>query len=333
MRQKSVLGSVITLVAVFASSCAIEEKPPKEDSEKLSFSELSETFEEEGNFTASEILENVFGEKEGYSIKEIKNVSDTSVATLGQGQVSINFEKSGEFTANLILEHDTKADSVIDGAKFKILGDNEWSFNVLRKRFVSGGSFTAREIIANVSGKNKASYSLKQIKDISDTSVARLSEDKRSIQFVKAGFFTATLVLENEDEVEISIKKARFKIAAISPKRRDPINPYRDPYPNKGLQTLTKTYVPGGYFSEVEIQSKFGNARSIPPFVLLEVKNISDTSVARLGYNKRSVHFVQPGSFTADVVFSNSIFTQTVKVKFVIKRQRGYHWWITPRDY
>ena len=204
-------------MAAFVSSCAVETTTEEKTAGKLNFSELSETFEDEGSFTALEILANVSGEKTGYSLKEIKDISNTSVATLGQNQTSIDFETTGAFTASLVFEHATKDDAVIDKAPFKILETSEnilsekFNFSELSKRFTSGGSFTALEILANVVGE-KTGYSLKEIKDISDTSVARISGNKKRINFIQAGTFTATLILEHTTKEDVTIPNATFQI-------------------------------------------------------------------------------------------------------------------------
>ena len=314
MRTKSVLTAALTLMAV---SCGLipNESKQKSESENLSFSELSEAFVEEGSFTASEILANVSGNKEGYSVKEIKNISDTAVARLGKDQTSINFVRSGALTASLIFEHHSKADAVIDDAKFKILGEREFSFNLLRKSFVKGGSFTETEIFANVSG-NKEGYHLKEIQDISDTSVAQLAIDTKSINFVRIGSFSATLVLEHELKTDVTIKHAKFRIVDANQQK-----PLTYPTTSKYRKTLMKTFEDGGYFSNLEIQHHFvGNG-----FLIQKIKDISDTSVAKLDTSQENILFLKPGRFTATLVLMNHYGVAEYEIKnapFYIKPQR-----------
>ncbi len=294
MLKKSLLGAVVVSMAAFVSSCAVETTTEEKTAGKLNFSELSETFEDEGSFTALEILANVSGEKTGYSLKEIKDISNTSVATLGQNQTSIDFETTGAFTASLVFEHATKDDAVIDKAPFKILETSEnilsekFNFSELSKRFTSGGSFTALEILANVVGE-KTGYSLKEIKDISDTSVARISGNKKRINFIQAGTFTATLILEHTTKEDVTIPNATFQILRTNA---------------LAFNLLSETFTSLGSFTASEILANVVGEKT--GYSLKEIKDLSDTSVAQLAANKKNIDFIQAGIFTATLILEHA---------------------------
>ena len=90
---------------------------------------------------------------------------------------------------------------------------DDLTFSTLQKTYTSGGSFTANEILAQVSMELKTGYKIKAIQNLSPTGIASIAPDKKSIQFIKAGNFTATLVLTHAAKDEATIKGAQFEIS------------------------------------------------------------------------------------------------------------------------
>ena len=80
---------------------------------------LSKVWSSGGSFSSNEILGNVLGTKAGYSIKQIGNISESSLAAVSGSGLSFK-NKAGNFTADLVLGHLTKSDIVLSGATFEI---------------------------------------------------------------------------------------------------------------------------------------------------------------------------------------------------------------------
>ena len=80
---------------------------------------LSKVWSSGGSFSSNEILGNVLGTNAGYSIKQIGNISESSLAAVSGSGLSFK-NKAGNFTADLVLGHLTKSDIVLSGATFEI---------------------------------------------------------------------------------------------------------------------------------------------------------------------------------------------------------------------
>ena len=163
--------------------------------------------------TKAEILAKVAGNSTGYSIQTI---------TLGSGAdayatataTGLDIKKVGAFTATLVLTNPNYFEVSIANAQFQIEKNpavKDLSFTTLQKAYTGGGSFTANEIWGQING-TKTGYTLKAIENLSPSGIARIAADKKSLQFTKAGNFTATLVLENPTKVGVSIANAKFEI-------------------------------------------------------------------------------------------------------------------------
>ena len=113
--------------------------------------------------------------------------------------LKITLTKYGIFTADIVLSKTGHLDVTIRGATFErttniLPAPDDLAFVTLRKTYSSGGRFTANEILGQING-TKEGYTLKAIQNLSPTGIASIAADKKSIQFIKAGNFTATLVL------------------------------------------------------------------------------------------------------------------------------------------
>ncbi len=94
----------------------------KARAESLTFSKRVKPFSIGGSFSTSEILAGVAGTKDGYTLKEIKTLFPTGVASVSgtKPNLSLRFIKQGAFMATLVLEHATRADATITNAQFEI---------------------------------------------------------------------------------------------------------------------------------------------------------------------------------------------------------------------
>ncbi len=93
-------------------------------SEPLTFNRVSKAFSG-GSFTTSEILAGVTGTKSGYTLKEIKALVPSGVASVTgtKPKLSLRMTKIGSFTATIVLAHPSKSDATISNAQFHIYRD------------------------------------------------------------------------------------------------------------------------------------------------------------------------------------------------------------------
>ena len=193
----------------------IDKNPAPRD---LTFTTLREAYTSGGSFTANEILGQVNGTKTGYTLKAIENLRPTGIAQIAGDKKSLQFTKAGNFTATLILEHDTKMDARIASAQFQIDKNpaaKDLIFTALKKDYVLDGGFTADEILGNIAG-TKDGYTVKEIRSLDPVGIARTATDKKSLKFIKAGNFTATLVLNHPTKLDVEISGAKFEINKIA---------------------------------------------------------------------------------------------------------------------
>ena len=190
----------------------------RQEAADLSFRRpLSEVFVPSGSFTAAEILGNIEGDKDGYTLKEITDIAPKGVAKLSgtAPDFKLLFQNVGVFSAILVLQHPTKKDATVRGFFAITRGIAEKLTFVLKTNVMkAGGSFTEQDIFNNVKGLKKG-YTLHMVKDISDTNIAQIKSDKKSIAMKKVGTFTATLVFWHPHKAAVTIKKAAFKITNV----------------------------------------------------------------------------------------------------------------------
>ena len=166
--------------------------------------------------TSQEILSRI-GNSTGYEVKRI-TLKDPSFGNVTGAVPNLKIElaKYGNFTADMFLSKTGHLDATIKGAPFERIieilpAPDDLSFTALQKAYASGGSFTANEILRQIRG-TKDGYTVKAIQSLSTTSVARIAPDKKSIEFIKAGNFTATIILEHLARYEARITNAQFEI-------------------------------------------------------------------------------------------------------------------------
>ena len=237
----------------------------------LTFSKRTKTFVSGGRFSTSEILAGVQGSgKTGYTLKNITSLNPSGVASVSGSKpnLSLNFIKAGTFTATLVLEHPTKGDATINNAEFQIdkAGKASLTFNKLTETFASGGSFSTSEILAGVQG-SKTGYTLKNITSLNPSGVASVSGSKPnlSLNFIKAGTFTATLVLEHPTKGDATINNAEFQIDKAGKA-------------SLTFNKLTETFASGGSFSTSEILA--GVQGSKTGYTLKNITSLNPSGVA-----------------------------------------------------
>ncbi len=105
----------------------------KARAETLTFNKRAKSFSM-GSFSTLEILAGVVGTKDGYTLKEIKNLSPSGFARVNGTKPNLSLEmiKVGSFTATIILEHPTKADATITGTTFEMKNTWDKTFGTIK---------------------------------------------------------------------------------------------------------------------------------------------------------------------------------------------------------
>ncbi len=194
------------LSLLFIYSCA--EVTRTDIDPELSFPKLVRN-STNNKITSDDILKNVTGDKDGYTLKEIRNISETNLAKV-QGK-EIVLQELGSFTATLVFEHSSFKDITINGAKFEWNYSPSFTFNKLTKN-IKTPIITTAEILSSVIGY-KVGYTLKNITNISDNDLASVlgSKPNFEINLKKVGSFTVTIVLEHSKYGEATIRLAQFE--------------------------------------------------------------------------------------------------------------------------
>ena len=251
----------------------------------LTFRKLVTT---KSSITSQEILSQIDNHT-GYKVKSItlKDASFGSV-TGTTPNLKITLTKYGNFTADLVLSKTGHLDATIKGAAFErttniLPAPDDLTFSTLQKTYTGSGSFTANEILAQVNG-TKAGYTLKAIQDLSPVGIASIAPDKKSIQFIKVGNFTATLVLGHASKAEATIKGAQFEIV----KEKAPTDLSFDKLTRTDKFTVTAAELLNnlrgtktGYRLEAVsfADSSYGTVTGTKPSFALNLKKVGDFTV------------------------------------------------------
>ncbi len=268
----------------------------------LTFNRVSKAFVSGGSFTTSEILAGVTGTKSGYTLKEIKALAPSGVASVTgtKPNLSLRMTKIGSFTATIVLEHSTKGDVTITAAEFKISSSpgERLTFGKLTKVYSSGGRFTTAEILGRVGG-TKAGYTLREMRSLNPTGVASVTGTKPnlSLSHAKAGNFTATLVLEHATKGDSTIDNASFEITKASA-------------PILTWTKQSKPYGLGGEISNAELLAGLtGSSAAKTGYTIKSVTissaNGTDARVSGSGTAAKIVGYTQAGTLTLTLVFQH----------------------------
>ncbi len=268
----------------------------------LTFNRVSKAFVSGGNFTTSEILAGVAGTKSGYTLKEIKALAPSDVASVTgtKPNLSLTMTKIGSFTATIVLEHSTKGDATITGAEFKISSSagERLTFGKLTKVYSSGGRFTTAEILGRVGG-TKAGYTLREISSLTPIGVASVTGTKPnlSLSHAKAGNFTATLVLEHATKGDSTIDNASFEITKASA-------------PKLTWIKQSKPYVSSGEISNAELLAGLNGTTAAKTgytikSVIISSANGTGARVSGSGTAAKIVGYTKVGILTLTLVFQH----------------------------
>ena len=101
----------------------------------------------------------------------------------------LDIKKAGSFLATLTLANPNYFEVSVTNAQFQIdknPAPADLAFTTLQEAYTSGGSFTANEILGNITG-TKTGYTLKAIENLKPTGIAQIAGDKKSMSFTEVG--------------------------------------------------------------------------------------------------------------------------------------------------
>ncbi len=192
---------------------------------RLSWTRQTKVFSSAGEITNADLLAGITGRgKGGYTIKTVSitnNGGITSARVSGSGRAAkiTSYHKIGTLTLTLVLEHPGKADVTITGAQFELTKSSVESLTWLRqsKPYRSGGEISNTELLAGVTGRGKAGYTIKTVRITNNGGItsARVSGSGRAAKITsyhKIGMLTFTLVLEHPTKADATITGAQFEI-------------------------------------------------------------------------------------------------------------------------
>ena len=255
----------------------------------LSFSKL--TIPHKNVITEQEIFAQITGQKSGYALQRIFNVTPSEVAEASSNNRYLNIKKAGNFTANITLTHSLYGHVTIS-AQFQIdkLPRKNLQFSKLTS--VYKNIFTQSEILARVTG-TKNGYTIKDIVFATATDVAELSgANKLSLGIKKAGTFTANITLEHPIYKDATVS-AEFEITKL---------------PRKNLQFSKLTISFKNTIGEDDILKQLTGPKA--QYTLKNIALATATDVAEIvgvGANAY-LNIKKAGSFTANITLEHPFY-------------------------
>ena len=256
----------------------------------LAFSKRTEPFVSGGSFTTAEILEGVQGTKDGYTVKEIANLS-ADIVTLTTAKKALNFKNVvGNFTATITLEHPTKLDVVFTGAQFEITkgAAERLTFQKVSKAFASGGKFSTADILGGVRG-TKTGYTVKDITTLNPTNIATVSASKELDFSGNLGSFTSTIILEHPTKDDATITKAEFEVTKGAAEKLT-------------FEKVYKPFATNGNFTTAEILAGVQGTKT--GYTIKSISTISPSDVASVAGT--AINMSKIGVFTATIVLQHN---------------------------
>ena len=256
----------------------------------LTFTKRTEPFVSGGSFTTVEILAGVQGTKDGYTVKEIANLS-ADIVTLTTAKKALNFKNVvGNFTATITLEHPTKRNVVFTGAEFEI---TKWAaerltFQKVSKAFTSGGKFSTADILGGVRG-TKTGYTIKDITTLNPKNIATVSASKELDFSGHLGSFTATIILEHPAKDDATIPNCAFEVTKGAAERLT-------------FEKVYKAFATGGSFSTAEILAGVQGTKT--GYTIKSISTVSHSDVANVAGT--AINMSKIGVFTATIVLQHS---------------------------
>ena len=236
----------------------------------LSFTEFTGQFSGGGTetITATQILENVGGKKDGYTLKSLTGLNSKIAELSGtKPNFDIIVKKAATFTANMVLEHADYQDLRVTGtfaiAKGAALTGLRFSLYKKFNNDKNNAIIDEAKILAELSG-NKMGYTLKAFTGISHPAVAELSGAKKIIIKKEGSFSVARLTLENDKYEDVTFTNKNFSYTNIFNVVGGELRGYTDRKYRKSIKVLnfasvvdgqTVTSIRSGAFADAELTS------------------------------------------------------------------------------
>ena len=233
------------------------------------------------------------GTKDGYTVKEIANLS-ADIVTLTTAKKALNFKNVvGNFTATITLEHPTKRNVVFTGAEFEITkgAAERLTFQKVSKAFTSGGKFSTADILGGVRG-TKTGYTIKDITTLNPKNIATVSASKELDFSGNLGSFTATIILEHPTKDDATITKAEFEVTKGATERLT-------------FEKVYKPFATNGNFTTAEILAGVQGTKT--GYTIKSISTISHSDVASVAGTAPaiSINMAKQGNFTATIVLQH----------------------------
>ena len=260
--------------------------------ESLTFNKRTKTFTSGGKFTTADILAGVQGNKTGYTLKNITNLSSSNIVTVSSSKTLDFSGRAGNFTATIVLQHNTKADATIANCAFEIRrGTAErLAFTRLTKQFISGGSFTTTEILNHIQG-TKLGYTLKNITNLKPNNLVTVSPSKALNFSGRIGSFTATITLQHLAKADATITGAEFEVTSL-------------PVENLTFRKITKAFASGGKFTTADILA--GVQGNKTGYTIKNITNLNPRNLVTFSSSKTLNFSGRVGDFTATIILEHS---------------------------
>ncbi len=241
----------------------------------LTFEKLTREYIEGGRLNATEILNNVKGQKGNYTLKDITDVfPDDIVKVNGSASgLRLEFKRTGSFKALLSLKHNSKSalDVTISDAEFEItkgVAPSDLSWSKQNKVYRPSGEISNGELLAGLRG-TKTGYRVKTV-SISDAggtgaSVSGIGTSAKIVSYTQGGTLTLTLVFEHATKADKTITGAQFEITETLTWRKQ-----------------SKVYRSGGEISNVELLGGLQGSKDGYRIKSLQITNDSSSSGARV---------------------------------------------------
>ena len=256
------------------------------------------------NITEQDLLRQVTGLKDGYTVKGIRFVSSTDVAELtGAAKNALYVKKAGSFAATLTLEHPIFGDETIIGAEFEIRNP----FRRLRTPFKQ--RITAAEINAQL--QELTGYTLKSITGIEPVNAAALTgATKTDLQLKTVGTFRATLTVQKPSNIDIVIGGAEFEITKLRP-------------PTVTLSKMT-TYKSLITREDILAELTGGTLEANTYVRILNIKEISGSGVVELSGSVPIKIKKQTGIFSADLILRHPNYVDQTLTGVVFEKEQAF---------
>ena len=299
----------VIFTAFLLAACGDDEKPDvkPEVAPTLTFDKLTKPFAVDEKFTIAELSARIKGDKKGYSLKEIKDVSPSGIVKI-EGKApnyEITILKVGSFTATIVLKHSTKPDAIVKNCAFEITKQSapDLTWTKQNKKFASGGEVTNAEILSSLTGAEKADYKIKTVvitsKKPSDMggNVSGSGENAKITGYTKVGIFTLTVVFEHPYKADKSLSGDFEITSTLLPAPTDLIW--------KGANGLSEKF--DGSFLETQIFNNIDGTKS--GYTIKEISNLTAQNPANnatISSDKKSINYTKVGVFTATITLEHS---------------------------